>query len=150
MRENIPPPGRWIVRAFQRYWRLVRGLRLFVEAHIIDESGRVLMVQEENGGSWEWPRGTVQKNENLEAALRRILRDVAGVEVNAKPELAFFYAQSRDGQTGLFIVRHWRQMPGARGREVAFFPSQELPAGVSQERAERIRRSLRDRTASEV
>jgi ADP-ribose pyrophosphatase YjhB (NUDIX family) len=138
-----------IARAFQRYWRLVRGLSLFVEAYVIDDTGRILMVRQENGTSWECPRGMVRKNENVETALRRILMDIAGVEVNGKPELSFFSAEGRSGQTGLFIVRHWRPAPG-NAREVDFFPSHALPAGASHERAERIRRCLRDRTASEV
>ncbi len=150
MQEDIPLLGRWIARAIQKYWRVVRGLHLTVEACVIDEAGRILMILNENGGSWELPQGIVHKSETLEAALRRVLHDIAGIEVNAKPELAFFYARGKDRQTGLCLVRHWRRLSASSSRGMSFFPAGALPAGAPPQAAERIRRSLEDRTNSEV
>ncbi|MFA5955780.1 NUDIX domain-containing protein [Hyphomicrobium sp.] len=150
MREDIPLVGRWIARAFQKYWRVVRGLRLAVDACVVDEAGRILMVRNESGGSWELPGGAVQKDENLETGLRRVLRSAAGIEVNGKPELSFFYAPDKSGQTGVYVVRHWRPHPGPAPRKTSFFHTARLPSGICPLAAERIRRSLRDRTASEV
>jgi ADP-ribose pyrophosphatase YjhB (NUDIX family) len=150
LKEDIPLLGRWISRIFQTYWRITRGLRLSVEACVIDETEQALMVVDENGGSWELPRGTVLKNENLEMALRRILRDAADIEVNGKPELSYFYSRSQTEQTGMYLVRDWRRGSAPVGREIRFFPMDALPPDAEPQVAERIRRSLQDRAASEV
>lgn len=148
--EDMPLLGRGIVRAVQKYWRVVRGLHLSVEACVIDEAERTLMVRNENGGTWELPWGIVHKNENLETALRRLLSELAGIEVNADPELSFFYARSKTEQTGLYLVRHWHQADTSASRETHFFPASALPPDVAPKLAGRIRRSLDHRTASEV
>ncbi|MBS0232985.1 MAG: NUDIX domain-containing protein [Proteobacteria bacterium] len=150
MREDIPLLGRWIARAFQQYWRVARGLHLFAEACVLDKGGRVLMIENENGGSWELPAGRVLKDETLETALRRILRDASGIEVNGKPELAFFYACREDHQTGVFTVRNWREVSSTNFREKRFFSPDSLPPGTAPGIAERIRRCLEHRTTSEV
>ncbi|HML30353.1 MAG TPA: NUDIX domain-containing protein [Hyphomicrobium sp.] len=128
----------------------MRGLRLSVEACVIDEAGRSLMVRNENGGTWELPAGIVHNSEDLEMALRRVLREVAGIEVNGKPELSFFHARAENAQTGLYLVRDWRQPTAPVFPEARFFPLSSLPQDASPEVAERIRRSVEDRTASEV
>jgi ADP-ribose pyrophosphatase YjhB (NUDIX family) len=148
--EDMPLLGRGIVRAVQKYWRVARGVRLSVEACVIDEAERTLMVRNENGGTWELPRGIVHKNENLETALRRLLSEVAGIEVNADPELSFFYARSKSEQTGIYLVRHWRQSDASVPRKACFFPPSALPEDVAPKTAGRIRRSLSHRTTSEV
>lgn len=150
LRNDIPLPARWMARAFQKYWRVVRGLRLSVEACVIDAAGRPLMVRNENGGTWELPAGIVQNSEDLEMALRRVLREMAGIEVNGKPELSFFHADARNAQTGLYLVRDWRQPAAPVSPEARFFPLSALPQDINPEVAERIRRSVEDRTASEV
>lgn len=150
MIEDMPVPGRWIVRAFQNYWRTVRGMHLFVAACVIDEAGSALMVQNESGGTWELPEGIVRKNENLEMALRRMLRDTAGIEVNAEPELSFFYARNKSEPTGLYRVDQWERSKAGAEREAHFFPLAALPPDIDPETAERIRRCLRHRTTSEV
>lgn len=150
MKEDIPLLGRLVVRAFQRYWRLVRGLSLSVEGCVVDEAGCVLMVREENGGNWELPRGNVRENENLESALRRVLREAAGIEVNGQPQLSFFHAAGANGQTGSYLVRNWRPITGWEGEPRRFFPEKALPGDTAGEQAERIRRLLQDRTISQV
>lgn len=150
LREDIPLLGRWIARAFQRYWRIARGLHLSVEACVIDEADRILMIVDESGGTWELPAGTVRSGETAEFAMRRVLRVEADTEVNGHPELAFFYATGRNGQTAVFAVRHWRPLSAAPGGRIRFFPADGLPAGVSTATGERIRRCLGHRTKSEV
>ncbi|WP_409562553.1 NUDIX domain-containing protein [Hyphomicrobium sp. MC8b] len=150
MKEDIPLLGRWIARVFQKYWRVARGLNLSVEACVIDEAGRTLMVQNESGSTWELPVGLVHNSENLEAALRRVLREVAGIEVNGQPDLSFFYARGKNEQTGVYLVRRWRRVTALSTREVGFFPIESLPPDTGAQTAERIRRSLEDRMAPEV
>ncbi|MBS0252850.1 MAG: NUDIX domain-containing protein [Proteobacteria bacterium] len=150
MREDIPLLSRWIVRAFQKYWRLARGLDLFVEACVVDEAGCTLMVQNESGSTWELPAGLVHNGENLETALRRVLRERAGIEVNGNPALSFFYAGAKDRHIGVYRVRHWRRVTEPSARKVRFFPFHSLPPNIAAQTAERIRRSVQDRIAPEV
>ena len=150
MKEDIPLLGRWVARAFQKYWRVTRGFRLSVEACVIDEAGRTLMIRDENGVSWKLPEGTVRKNENLETALRCILRDGAAIEVNGTPELVVFYSIGQSEQRGVYFVRQWRQSLAETGREMRFFPLDELPAGINPETCARIRRLVEGRTISQV
>lgn len=149
MREDVPLLGRWIARAFQQYWRVVRGLHLSVEACVIDETGRVLMMRDENGSAWHLPTGSVHKNETAGAALRRVLRSTAGIEVNTRPELMFFYAYGRNSQTGMFLVREWQQV-SPRKAGLSSFPAAALPNGADPRLAERIRRCLEGRTSSQL
>ncbi|MBN9248251.1 MAG: NUDIX domain-containing protein [Hyphomicrobium sp.] len=142
--------GRLVARAFQQYWRLTRGGYLDVEACVIDEADRVLMMRKEAGGPWSLPASTVRNGENLETALRRLMRDVAGIEVNSRPELRGFYTESPDRQTGLYVVRNWQQLSAPANLETSFFAPAALPAGVTKPATERISRLVEGRTISET
>jgi ADP-ribose pyrophosphatase YjhB (NUDIX family) len=150
LKEDVPPAGRWIARIFQKYWRLARGFRLSVEAFVIDEAGRILMVRDEDGANWKLPRGQVIKNENLEMALRRVLGDAAAIEVNDRPELMFFYAGGRTEQRGVYLVRHWQRSAAHTGPETRFFSFNDLPPGLDPEVRVRIGRLVEGRTISQV
>lgn len=149
MREDRFLLGPLIARALQQYWRLTRGVYLTAEACVIDEAGRTLMVRDASD-SWSLPATATQKGESLEMALRRVLRDIAGIEVNSKPELRGFYAESRDRQTGLYVVRNWHELAPPNALEMRFFALGALPAGVQTMTAERIRRSHEGRTISQL
>ncbi len=131
LKEDIFLIGPLVARAFQRYWRLTRGLRLAVEACVIDEVDRTLMVRNGDDGGWSLPRAIVHQGETLEIALRRMLRDIADIEVNPKPELSRFYAEGKDRQTGLYVVRHWRRHSGPISSEIGFFGPDSLPVDVA-------------------
>ncbi|WP_045838088.1 NUDIX domain-containing protein [Hyphomicrobium sp. 99] len=150
MREDRFLVGQFVARAFQQYWRLTRGVYLNVEAFVMDEAGRILLVREEVGGKWSLPASTVQKGESLETALRRLIRDAAGIEVNSKPELRGFYAESRSRQTGMYVIRNWQphSVPGTL--EMNFFAPYALPADVTKPAAARISRLVEGRTISQT
>lgn len=150
LREDIFLLGLLVARAFQRYWRLTRGLRLAVEACVLDEAGRTLMVRDGAGSGWSLPKSGVHKGETLELALRRVLRDIAGIEVNSKPDLSRFYSEGKDRQTGIYVLRDWRRLSSPVSQEISFFGLGSLPLGATPEAAERIRRSTEGRTISEV
>jgi ADP-ribose pyrophosphatase YjhB (NUDIX family) len=138
-----------MMRAFQKYWRIARGLHLSVEACVLDEAGRILMIRKKDA-IWELPSGRVRDNENVEMALHRVLHDDAGIEVNAKPELSFICPEGRSGQCATYLVRRWHTLAVDATRDISFFPALSLPAATSETAAERIRRSLEGRTTSEV
>lgn len=150
LREDRFFLGRLVARAFQQFWRLTRGMYLDVEACVIDEADRILMVRKEAGGTWSLPASTVRNGENLETALRRLMRDVAGIEVNSKPELRGFYTESSDRQTGIYIVRNWQQLSAPATFETRFFAPASLPAGVTKPATERISRLVEGRTISQT
>jgi ADP-ribose pyrophosphatase YjhB (NUDIX family) len=150
LREDIFLLGPLAACVFQRYWRMTRGLRLAVEACVIDEAGRALMVRDGASSGWRLPKGAVHKGEALGAALRRVLQDLAGIEVNSKPELSCFYAEGPDQQTGIFVVRDWQHLSSPASPEISFFGLGSLPPDAAPEVAERIRLSAEGRTISEV
>jgi ADP-ribose pyrophosphatase YjhB (NUDIX family) len=149
LKEDIFLLGPLIARAFQRYWRLARGLKLSAEACVIDEADRALMVRDGANG-WSLPKSPVHKGETLETALRRLLRDIVGIEVNSKPELSCFYADGNDRQTGLYVVRHWQRLSARTSPEIGFFALDSLREATAPKMAERIRRSTEGRTISGV
>ena len=159
MREDRFLLGPLVARVFQKYWRLTRGVYLCAEACVIDDAGRTLLVRQDEDGSWSLPATTTRNGETLETAVRRGLRDIAGIEVNAKPELCGFYAGAQDrrtgrtgqtGQTGLYVVRDWQQLSSLSIPAIGFFPLDSLPPGLPPMAAERIRRSHEGRTISQV
>lgn len=153
MREDRFLLGPLVARAFQQYWRFTRGVYLSVEACVIDDAGRTLLVRQDESGGWSLPGTTTRNGETLETAVRRGLRDIAGIEVNTKPELRGFYSGSRDRrtvQTGLYVVRDWRRLSIPGTPATSFFPLASLPAGLPPVTAERIRRSHEGRTISQV
>ncbi len=150
MREDIFLLGPFTRYAFQRLWRVTRGLHLAVEACVVDEAGKTLMIRDGGNGGWSLPKGAVHNGETLELALSRVLRDTAAIEVNSKPQLSFFYAEGRHWQTGLYVVRDWRQRSAPASVEMNFFGPTSLPLDSAPETAERIRRSAESRTISEV
>jgi ADP-ribose pyrophosphatase YjhB (NUDIX family) len=154
LRETTFLIGHLVARGFQLYWRWSRGLRLTAEACIIDDAGRVLLVQGSGRPDWRLPGGRVGKGETLEGALLRHLRETFAIEVTARPELVWIYVESGQGgkqHTGLFMVRSWRQrVNAAAAPALAFFPHQQLPNGLDPESAARIRQWLKDRAPPEV
>lgn len=148
------------MRAFQQFWRATRGVYLNVEAFILDEADRILLVRNEADGEWQLPSSAVRQGETLEAALRRLMSEVAGLEVNSKPELLGFSAQGRSGQRGTYVVRNWQRLSiptprpgteiGNEIRQMRFFPPDALPAGVTKPTAERISRLSEARTISQT
>jgi ADP-ribose pyrophosphatase YjhB (NUDIX family) len=150
LREDIFLLGPLVARVFQRYWRMTRGLRLAVEACIIDEAGRALMVRDGASSGWRLPKGAVHKGETLEAALRRVLRDIASIEVNSKPELSCFYAEGQNQQTAIYAVRDWQHLSSPASSEISFFELGSLPPDAAPDAVERIGRSAEGRTIFEV
>lgn len=150
LREDRPLLGVFVARAFQQYWRLTRGVYLDVEACVIDEADRILLVRKAADGAWSLPASTVRNGENLETALRRLMRDVAGIEASSKPELRGFHTESPDRQTGIYVVRNWQRLSAPPTFQTGFFAPASLPAGVTKPAAERISRLVEGRTISQT
>jgi ADP-ribose pyrophosphatase YjhB (NUDIX family) len=113
---------------------------------VIDGEGRVLLIRHTYRPGWHFPGGGVEKREAAETALTRELREEAGVELTAPPQLFAIYANHHffpNDHIVLYVVRAWRQPgvpePNAEIAEQRWFPSNALPPDVHGPTRERIR-----------
>jgi len=69
------------------YWRMTRGLTLGVRAVVVDERERVFLVRHTYTSGWHFPGGGVEPGESALDALRRELREEAGIVAGGEPRL---------------------------------------------------------------
>ena len=99
------------------------------------------------------PCATVRKGETLDEALGAASRTDHGIEVKSKPKLFWIYTEedgSRCQQTGLFVVKQWKQATPSSPITAAFFRLDGLPPEIEPQTAARISHILEGRTPSEV
>jgi 8-oxo-dGTP pyrophosphatase MutT (NUDIX family) len=83
-RRRIEPFTRPLVYAF---FRMARGLTLGVRAVVVDEAGKVLLIQHTYIKGWYLPGGGVERGETAETAVVRELQEEAGVRALSRPRL---------------------------------------------------------------
>src|SRR4051812_15958212 len=98
-----------ITRANSVYRGLFHALTVGVRGAIIDEHNRVFLVRHTYVRGWHLPGGGVEVGEATQDALRRELREEAGIELTGPPVLhgVFFNssASRRDHVNGLRRAR---------------------------------------------
>ncbi len=125
------------------YWFVVRPLSVGGLGLVVDEQGRILLVEQTYRSGWYLPGGGVRRREPLDDALRRELREEVGVEPTEPPRLHGVYwnfAESKSDYVAVFVVERWRRRP-ASSLEIArdaFFPPGELPEDTSPAARRRI------------
>jgi 8-oxo-dGTP pyrophosphatase MutT (NUDIX family) len=125
------------------YWFVTRPISVGVLGLVLDDEGRVLLVEQTYRRGWYLPGGGVRKKEGLDAALSRELREEVGVEPTSPPRLHGVYwnfAESKSDYVAVFVVEHWQRKP-ARSLEIerdAFFAPTELPEDTSPAARRRI------------
>ncbi|MEZ5840281.1 MAG: NUDIX domain-containing protein [Hyphomicrobiales bacterium] len=119
-------------------WRLTRGMTLGARAVVLDEDGRVLLVEHSYVAGWHLPGGGVERGETMAEALAREVCEEGGVELTDAGELVGIYQNGRIDRrdhVALFVCRSWRSTgAGPDGREIinrGFFALDSLPANTS-------------------
>jgi ADP-ribose pyrophosphatase YjhB (NUDIX family) len=141
-RRNLQP----FVRPFyQAYSRLSRGATLGVRGLVVDEEGRILLVEHTYVHGWFLPGGGVEAGETVEHALMRELQEEAGVQVIGRPQLLGVHANHRvfkGDHVVLYRVDAWEPCEPAhhQGEILAreWFEVHALPEGVTDATRRRI------------
>lgn len=125
------------------WWFVARPRSLGVLALVVDDAGRVLLVEHTYRSGWYLPGGGVHRKEGLADALRRELREEVGVAPTGEPRLHGVYWNFREGKSDyvvVFAVEHWerRDVKSLEIERSAFYATDELPEDVSEPAKRRI------------
>lgn len=143
----LKPLFKYLVHPF---WRLQRGQTLGVRGLVRDRDDKVLLLRHTYAPGWHFPGGGVERDETLEDALTRELREEVGVETLKPPKLFGIYANFehfRSDHVALFVIDHWDQRP-RKTMEIAeynFFNLDKVPDGVTQGTNRRLDEVFRSR-----
>ena len=129
---------RILVRAvLQPYWRLTRSQTLGVQGVVVQAGKEILLVRHGYVRGWHLPGGGVERDENLEQALRRELLEEAGIGIRSRPRLHGIFsnfARSKGDHIAVYLVDDWERVRAAPSNfeiiEQKFFPFEALPAGL--------------------
>jgi 8-oxo-dGTP pyrophosphatase MutT (NUDIX family) len=129
--------------------RLTRGKTLGVRGIVLDEQGRVLLVEHTYLKGWYLPGGGVDAGESTEAALIRELREEVGVVVEGRPRLVSIHSAEKlfpGDHVVVYRVQRWTRVEASAHGEILnarFFAPDALPDGTTRSTRERIA-ELRD------
>ena len=131
-------PMNLITRLNARYRGLFHALTVGVRGAVIDEHNRVFLVRHTYVRGWHLPGGGVEVGESAQEALRRELREEAGIELTGAPVLhgIFFNSNaSRRDHVVVYVVRAFSVVDEKRrDLEIAgagFFAISELPSEIA-------------------
>lgn len=134
--------------------RLTRGKTLGVRGIVLDDAGRVLLIEHTYLKGWHLPGGGVDAGETTEAAIVRELREEAGVEVEGRPCLLSIHSAEKlfkGDHVLVYRVDKWRQVASDAHGEILraeFFPPDALPDDITRSTRERIAEALQGEEAS--
>ena len=121
----------------QPYWRLTRGQTLGVQGIIVRGGKEVLLVRHSYVRGWHFPGGGVERNENLEHALKRELLEETGIAIGHTPRLHSVFSnfqRSKGDHIAVYIVDDWQQIKEPSSRleilDRKFFSIDSPPPGL--------------------
>lgn len=126
-----------ITTLFRSWWRISRPVTLGVRAAACDEHGRVMLVRHSYLRGWHLPGGGVEHRESAAEAIKREMREEAGIDADAPPVLAALYwnhANFKNDHIALYRFESWRPCAPRPGEEIAergFFALDALPEGTT-------------------
>jgi 8-oxo-dGTP pyrophosphatase MutT (NUDIX family) len=134
----------------QVYARLRRGLVLGVRGLVLDDQGRVLLIEHTYIKGWYMPGGGVERGETVETALAREMVEEAGVEIIGRPTLLSIHDNRRlfpGDHVLIYRIEAWRQVAATQKGEIAqlgFFAPDALPEGTTRATRNRIAEALQE------
>jgi ADP-ribose pyrophosphatase YjhB (NUDIX family) len=160
MKKSFPSPApmrpalQWLLH---RWFLLTRAMTLGVRAVVLDDEGRVLLVEHGYVAGWHLPGGGVEIGETLILALAKELREEAGVALTGPAQLHGLFLNDRLGRrdhVAVFVVRDfvWNGPPPATReiRRAAFFAVDALPDGTTAATRRRLAEVLEDAPPCEL
>jgi len=112
---------------------------------VVDEAGRILLVQHSYAAGWSLPGGGVEPGETVREALARELAEEGNIKLLGAPQFVGLYLNdrvSRRDHIALFVVRNFVQTaPPEPSYEITahgFFAIDELPNGTTAATRARI------------
>src|SRR5689334_9645176 len=115
-----------------------RPATLGVRGVVVDDQGRVLLVRHTYTPGWHFPGGGVERGETCGLALRRELKEEAGIEAaESAMELVSVHANHAffpNDHVLVYRIREWTQGPIAESGEIAerrFVDPGNLPADTT-------------------
>lgn len=146
------PYRKVVTRTLQAYWRLTRGLHLFVRALVRDAGGHVLLIRPEGAAQWQLPGSPVASGETAETALARAVEH-AGFDIAGPARLFAIYAGSSaagSDQIAVYVVATWKRNAHIPAGEARFFDLGRLPQPIEAASQRRIYECFEARAPDEV
>jgi 8-oxo-dGTP pyrophosphatase MutT (NUDIX family) len=144
-RRKVEPFTRPLFRIVSRW---VRGLTLGVRGLVIDERGRVLLIQHTYIRGWHMPGGGVERGETIEQALARELVEEAGIAVIGRPRLLSIHSNHihfPGDHVLVYRVDDWRVCEATSKGEihaVEWFAPDALPDEITKGTRRRIEEAM--------
>lgn len=131
-------------------WLVEPRFTVTAGAVVLDASGRVLLLKHvfRNGNGWGIPGGFLEKGEQPEDALRRELREEAGLELE-RAEIAFARTLKRPRQVEIIFLCHAKDEAHAQSMEIRsaeWFERDRLATVLSEDQQRLIERALQPTT----
>ena len=138
-----------VIRPLMRaYFRLRRSMTLGARGVVLDEDGRVLLVEHTYSDGWHLPGGGVERGETCEAAMRRELEEEAGVRAEGPLRLIAVDNNEklfRGDHVLVHRVERWRPCPSNRVGEISqvgWFEPHALPERTTADTRRRVAAAL--------
>jgi ADP-ribose pyrophosphatase YjhB (NUDIX family) len=143
-KQNWPLHTKVLVRLLHVYFAFSRGMTMGVRAACFDTQGRLFLVRDGLTGGWHMPGGGVERNETVEAALIKELREEGNLRIVGKPQLFHVYfntAASRRDHVIFYRATVEQTAPRPPNWEIAdsgFFEIGKLPKDTTDATLRRL------------